>query len=234
MRVFVTVAVAFAALSANAQGTNPGSACFEQMNSEPALSRLLPHVGSLSKSNLATFSMTVSKEKPSEIDRKAIIAWGQARDICIRIYQENYPQGFPEAFIELEAKNQNEVQQLLASLYKKQVTYGEFVELRKKLGEAKMSQIREITAREQARERQEAGEKIQQEIADKQRAQQQEQYQAAVRAQQEAANQAQLNNGINLLLMSRQRPPAPAPLGLSPSINCTSRPSFGSVITNCN
>lgn len=230
-RVLVAITFAFATLSVTAQVPNPGATCFEQLNSDPALSRLLPHVGSLNKSDRATFSMIVSKQKPSESDKKAIIAWGVARDKCADIYRENAPAGFPAAFIDLESKSHSESQQLLASLYKGQLTYGEFVELRKKWGEAKMSKIRELTAQDEARQRREVTEKIQQEIADAQRTQQQEQYQAAVRAQREAESQAQINNGINLLLQARPRPPMPS---LSPSINCTSRPSFGSVITNCN
>lgn len=230
-KLFVAIAVTVASLSVGAQGKNPGGTCFEDLNSDPALARLLPHVGSFSKSDSATFGMIVSKEKPSEADKKAIIAWGRARDNCIKIYRENLPEGFPPELIEVEAASQSELQQLLATLYRGQMTYGEFVESRKKLGEAKISKFRIISDQNSARQRQEMTEKIQQGIADRQREQQQEQYQAAIQAQKEADSRAQFNNGINLLLQARPRPVMPS---LSPSINCTSRPSFGSVVTNCN
>lgn len=231
-RSIVGICVAFGALSAVAQTPDPGVACFDQLNFDPTLSRLLPYVGSLSKNDGATFDMMVSKRKPSELEKKAILAWGLARQKCVDIYRENLPRTLPPAAFEIEATHQNEIQQLLASLYRGQITYGEFIEARKKSGEAKITKLRQLLAQEQYRQQRQENEKRQQEIADAQRAQQQEQYQAAVRAQQEAVNQAQLNNGINLLLMSRSRPPAP--IGLSPSINCTSRPSFGTVVTNCN
>ena len=231
-RGIVGFCFAFGALSAVAQVSEPAATCFDQLNSDPALIRLLPHVGSLSKNDAANFEMIVSKRKPSEPEKKSILAWGSARQKCVDIYRENLPRTLPAAAFEIEDTNQGEMQQLLATLYRGQMTYGEFVETRKKLGEAKITKLRQLLAQEQDRQQRQENEKMQQEVANAQRAQQQEQYQAAVRAQQEAASQAQFNNGLNLLLMSRPRPPAP--LSISPSINCTSRASFGTVVTNCN
>ena len=209
-RVIVVMFFTCNALAANAEKS--AEVCFDQLDSNPVLSRLLPHVGSVSKTNAATFQMMVSKLKPSKAEKEAIAVWGLEQQKCADMYRESLPQGLPPAAFEIEAKSQSDMQQLLVTLYRGQLSYGEFIEFRKKLGEVKITKLRELLSQEQTRQQQQENEKMQRDSANEDRARQQAQYEASVRAQKEAADQAQFNSGIDLLLKSRPRPPAPPTL----------------------
>jgi hypothetical protein len=208
--VLLVAALALTGCNATMQQARRGPAddptrhCFDRMDSDQRLAVLAPKVGSVSRGGRATVEMLASTAKADEEDKKAISAWGQARQSCVAEGRAFRAQNAPPGWVPAFEAGQTEFLGLMARLYAGELTYGEFNRQRLDLGAKNDAALLNAADR------------------------------AAAAAQQEQLNQQASTLQTMQIMQMLQPQPVIAPPMLRPPVNCVSRRVGSQVYTDCN
>ena len=194
-------------------------ACFDKIKTQSQLNIISDKL-SLGSSDEQTFSMLANINKPTEEEKRAINVYADLRTNCMK-EQRKAETIYPLAQQQLVMSSRNAIENQLVSLYKGNLTYGQFAQSRKEISEILMAGLIEID------------EELQTKAAD-----------ANARAEQMAVQRsiafANITNAnanqtaADALKMQSQKIQIPALQRSSPNIHCTSQNFSGIVNTNCN
>jgi hypothetical protein len=193
--------------------------CFDKIKTQPQLNIISSKL-SLGGLDEQTFSMLTNTSKPTEEEKTAINVYADLRKNCIKEHIKTQDQD-PLAARQLYASSTGAVENLLVDLYKGNLTYGQFAQLRKEIATITMAGLVEIDK------------ELKSNAAD-----------ANARAEQMAVQRsiafANITNAeanktaADALKMESQKIQIPALQRSSPNIHCTSQNFGGIVNTNCN
>lgn len=141
----------FSALAQSPQ--DPSTRCLQNLQTDPALQILIPKVGSLNNADAASVDMMASEGTPTADEKKALSAWGNARQNCVNLGRSFRSIHAPTGFSVVYDAIQNAILRAIVGLQGGKMTYGQFVMERQRiagLGRAKfvdMSRDADIRAR---------------------------------------------------------------------------------------
>lgn len=227
-------------------------ACLGQLRDDPKFRLLYAKLPFDVSAKSQPLEVLANKTKPTPKEKAALSAYSSEKERCLDIGNEWRRQTFPPEANALYSAYRTESVAVLTDLYAGKIAFGEAVKLRVSQESTFSHDLdtlrRKYQAQSEAYERQrlndeaiaraqkEAAEQQQaqnkareQEIENQRWAQQQAQERAYQQARKDQANQ-QFMQGLMLLDAAR---PRPAPMMLSPSVNCTSRAVGNTVQTNC-
>jgi len=103
--------------------------CFDSLDSYPDLAIIKDKVG-LTGVNSQTIEMLANNQKPTSVEKVALLKWGSLRQSCIQIQQDwlsKYQSSNINVIVNIGIA---ESKQQLADLYAGKITYGEFAKVR--------------------------------------------------------------------------------------------------------
>jgi hypothetical protein len=189
--------------------SDPTNSCLAQSENSPALAILKPKVGKLFGRADPTIEMRANRDKPTDEEKQALSAWGKVRQQCLEMGRAYRAQYAPPGWVAAVEDGQSQLWQAIASLYVGDITFGQFVAERDRIGIAAVAGMEQADRADMATRAQ----------------------QAQQRAKDAQQSEARANAAIQMLL---QPPPQAVRPMQTPSVNCTSRAVGNTVQTNCN
>jgi len=190
--------------------------CMMKLQNDPELFGLADKVA-LSNADNASLAMLTNDTKPTEAEKILISLWSSKKNTCAQgtlellNYYPNNQQGL------IYQQSRNETNQIVASLYKGNITYSEFAKQRQDLNSNNRKQQNQVQANQNAQQQTNTEIERQHQI-------------------EQQRNNIEQQKANSMLIQSIQTPTiqTPMPIRVNPTTNCTSRVFGNSVQTTCN
>lgn len=109
---------------------DPTVACFARINNDPQFEKTIAGPLGLKDMGPPSIELLANKDKPNEAQRSAISAYGAARMNCMEAGSAYRQANMPPVIASLMDEGRQNVNMLLAKLYRGDLTFGEFHEAR--------------------------------------------------------------------------------------------------------